>query len=170
MKQNLLKGFALVLLAALLLTMGISTAMAETKYSITTVNCKAYSDDAWTVEISSAEAGTEVYLKPTQPAGKYWTGWTPEPSSLDIYEGGWFTMPAEAVTVTATLADQTPYTIDLTGGSATVTVEDIIRSFLWSQGENGYTSGTRKYDLDSDGNDDVDVVCNVPQLPYPFVC
>ena len=127
---------------------------AAGSHSITVENGKAYTDDTYATELTSAEAGADVYLKETNQSGKYVTGWTS--GQVTVGEASRFTMPDEDVSVKPIFELQTEYTIDLSG-TVQVTDEDVLWNFLWSQGKASLSSLPGSYDLDTDGNVDIDV-------------
>ncbi len=159
MKFTVQKIIATLVVAAITIglfpkIMGIDKVNAAGSHSITVTNGKAYTSDTYTTELTEAEAGADVYVKATAQSGKYVTGWTS--SQVTVGEASRFTMPDEDVSVEPIYADQTEYTIDLSG-AVQVTNEDVLWSFLWSQGKASLGSLPGSYDLDKDGNDDIDV-------------
>ena len=159
MKFTVQKIIATLVVAAITIglfpkILGNDKVNAAGKHSITVTNGKAYTSDTYTTELAEAEAGADVYVKATDQPGKYVTGWTS--SQVTVGEASRFTMPDEDVSVEPIYADQTEYTIDLSG-AVQVTNEDVLRSFLWSQGKASLSSLPGSYDLDTDGNVDIDV-------------
>lgn len=159
MKFTVQKIIATLVVAAITIglfpkIMGIDKVNAAGSHSITVTNGKAYTSDTYTTELTEAEAGADVYVKATAQSGKYVTGWTS--SQITVGEASRFTMPDEDVTVEPIYEDQKEYTIDLSG-AVQVTNEDVLWSFLWSQGKASLGSLPGSYDLDKDSNDDIDV-------------
>lgn len=159
MKFTVQKIIATLVVAAITIglfpkILGNDKVNAAGKHSITVTNGKAYTSDTYTTELTEAEAGADVYVKATDQPGKYVTGWTS--SQVTVGEASRFTMPDEDVSVEPIYADQTEYTIDLSG-AVQVTNEDVLWSFLWSQGKASLGSLPGSYDLDKDLNDDIDV-------------
>ena len=159
MKFTVQKIIATLVVAAITIglfpkILGNDKVNAAGKHSITVTNGKAYTSDTYTTELTEAEAGADVYVKATDQPGKYVTGWTS--SQVTVGEASRFTMPDEDVSVEPIYADQTEYTIDLSG-AVQVTNEDVLWSFLWSQGKASLSSLPGSYDLDTDGNVDIDV-------------
>lgn len=159
MKFTVQKIIATLVVAAITIglfpkILGNDKVNAAGKHSITVTNGKAYTSDTYTTELTEAEAGADVYVKATDQPGKYVTGWTS--SQVTVGEASMFMMPDEDVSVEPIYADQTEYTIDLSG-AVQVTNEDVLWSFLWSQGKASLGSLPGSYDLDKDGNDDIDV-------------
>ena len=159
MKFTVQKIIATLVVAAITIglfpkILGNDKVNAAGSHSITVTNGKAYTSDTYTTELTEAEAGADVYVKATDQPGKYVTGWTS--SQVTVGEASRFMMPDEDVTVEPIYADQTEYTIDLSG-AVQVTNEDVLWSFLWSQGKASLGSLPGSYDLDKDGNDDIDV-------------
>ena len=159
MKFTVQKIIAMLVVAAITIglfpkILGNDKVNAAGKHSITVTNGKAYTSDAYTTELTEAEAGADVYVKATAQSGKYVTGWTS--SQVTVVEASMFTMPDEDVSVEPIYADQTEYTIDLSG-AVQVTNEDVLWSFLWSQGKASLGTLPGSYDLDKDGNNDIDV-------------
>lgn len=159
MKFTVQKIIATLVVAAITIglfpkILGNDKVNAAGSHSITVTNGKAYTSDTYTTELTEAEAGADVYVKATAQSGKYVTGWTS--SQVTVGEASRFTMPDEDVSVEPIYADQTEYTIDLSG-AVQVTNEDVLWSFLWSQGKASLGSLPGSYDLDKDGNDDIDV-------------
>lgn len=159
MKFTVQKIIATLVVAAITIglfpkILGNDKVNAAGKHSITVTNGKAYTSDTYTTELAEAEAGADVYVKATDQPGKYVTGWTS--SQVTVGEASRFTMPDEDVSVEPIYADQTEYTIDLSG-AVQVTNEDVLWSFLWSQGKASLSSLPGSYDLDTDGNVDIDV-------------
>ncbi len=159
MKFTVQKIIATLVVAAITIglfpkILGNDKVNAAGKHSITVTNGKAYTSDTYTTEFTEAEAGADVYVKATAQSGKYVTGWTS--SQVTVGEASRFTMPDEDVSVEPIYAAQTEYTIDLSG-AVQVTNEDVLRSFLWSQGKASLDSLPGSYDLDKDLNDDIDV-------------
>ena len=159
MKFTVQKIIATLVVAAITIglfpkILGNDKVNAAGKHSVTVTNGKAYTSDTYTTELAEAEAGADVYVKATDQPGKYVTGWTS--SQVTVGEASRFTMPDEDVSVEPIYADQTEYTIDLSG-AVQVTNEDVLWSFLWSQGKASLSSLPGSYDLDTDGNVDIDV-------------
>lgn len=159
MKFTVQKIIATLVVAAITIglfpkILGNDKVNAAGSHSITVTNGKAYTSDTYTTELTEAEAGADVYVKATDQPGKYVTGWTS--SQVTVGEASRFTMPDEDVSVEPIYADQTEYTIDLSG-AVQVTNEDVLWSFLWSQGKASLGSLPGSYDLDKDSNDDIDV-------------
>lgn len=159
MKYTVQKIIATLVVAAITIglfpkILGNDNVNAAGKHSVTVTNGKAYTSDTYTTELTEAEAGADVYVKATDQPGKYVTGWTS--SQVTVGEASRFTMPDEDVSVEPIYADQTEYTIDLSG-AVQVTNEDVLWSFLWSQGKASLGSLPGSYDLDKDSNDDIDV-------------
>lgn len=159
MKFTVQKIIATLVVAAITIglfpkILGNDKVNAAGKHSITVTNGKAYTSDTYTTESTEAEAGADVYVKATAQSGKYVTGWNS--SQVTVGEASRFTMPDEDVSVEPIYAAQTEYTIDLSG-AVQVTNEDVLWSFLWSQGKASLGSLPGSYDLDKDLNDDIDV-------------
>ena len=159
MKFTVQKIIATLVVAAITIglfpkILGNDKVNAAGKHSITVTNGKAYTSDTYTTELAEAEAGADVYVKATDQPGKYVTGWTS--SQVTVGEASRFTMPDEDVTVEPIYEDQKEFTIDLSG-AVQVTNEDVLWSFLWSQGKASLSSLPGSYDLDTDGNVDIDV-------------
>lgn len=125
-------------------------------HTVTVNNGKAY--DESNTEITSAAPGDTVNVKLDRdnvPAGKYYdTTNAPESNpSLIFYrpptaEPSWsFTMPDKDVTVTFNLSDATPYTIDVSSGSATVPNE--VAEALWgiAMDSNANVDGEGAFDI-----------------------
>ena len=87
-------------------------------------------------ETDTAEAGDNILLVYDSPAeGEYFTEWVSDQVSPE--SDGQFVMPDGNVTVIALFEEQTPYCIDLTGGSFKSKPEDeeAVLCFLYSQEE-----------------------------------
>ena len=137
---------------------GEDAADKAASYKVTVTGGKAYiQKDGEKTETVTAAAGDSILLAYDPPAaGVYYTGWTSE--QVSVGADGQFVMPACDVAVSAVLAKQTPYVIDLTGGSFKSKPEDegAVMCFLRSQKQTEADfHGERAYDLDHDGKEDV---------------
>ena len=113
-----------------------------------------------TVSISFDPTDPEDDDKVIIPSGKYFAGQYTASESVTITMkengDGTFTMPAKAVTVSAVLADQEEYTLDLTTTEAQ-TIPESVWLLLYSLGDdiNVYETNDRFLDLNLDGKCDV---------------
>lgn len=107
----------------------ISAADTAKKHSITlnvnddvTVATFAISATGATADKATAAAGETVTLTPDVPAGKVFDSWTVVPASVVITDNQ-FTMPAQAVTITANYVDAAAptFAISVTGATANKT-------------------------------------------------
>ena len=127
-------------------------------YNVAVTGGKAYVlKDGQMTETDTAEAGDNILLVYDSPAeGEYFTEWVSDQVSPE--SDGQFVMPDGNVTVIALFEEQTPYCIDLTGGSFKSKPEDeeAVLCFLYSQEESEKDFvGERAYDLDKDGKEDI---------------
>ena len=127
-------------------------------YYVAVTGGKAYVlKDGQMTETDTAEAGDNILLVYDSPAeGEYFTEWVSDQVSPE--SDGQFVMPDGNVTVIALFEEQTPYCIDLTGGSFKSKPEDeeAVLCFLYSQEESEKDFvGERAYDLDKDGKEDI---------------
>jgi len=122
-------------------------------------------------EVTSAAPGATVYVYPTRQAGTYVTGFRAEGLSSDLTSvyyntrGAYytFTMPARDVTLTAETAAQEAYTLDLSEGKVLINTGGLwelaysIAQSIGSTAGTLYTSNTYDFDVDGDGNNDIEV-------------
>ncbi|MBO7649530.1 MAG: hypothetical protein J6S79_02155 [Lachnospiraceae bacterium] len=132
------------------ITIRFPDAMPE--YAITVTGGHAI--DTLGKTVTKASSGEKITIVSDGGPGKYWKSWK---SDYDGIPGNFiafsFTMPARDVTITAeTVADQTPYTIDMTeavGGTDMMIIFNAILANNPSEFESMYA------DLDSDGTSDI---------------
>ena len=131
----------------------------EKNYKITVTGGKATEGYSGDTAITEAAPGTLLYLGPDEEDGYYVTGWSlnsgkaadPRFVQGDSRNYWTFFMPAKNIEIRAIRENQTPYTIDLTGGTAEVP-DEIVRCLNESIGFGYSQEGT---DLDGDGTRDV---------------
>ena len=156
-----------------MLRMTILLAGEDAPHTVTVKNGFATSmrDDADFL-LTNEYQGQEVYLlndPQAVPEGKYIVSRSFASDDVTVQEDGSFVMPDHDVTVTVSyrLADQTPYTLDLTSGKAAVTFT--VAMDVTAALENVAKVTTRQshftlYDMDGDGAADIRFDANVMEF------
>jgi len=171
MKKHILKITAIAALLCGFLAFAGSASAEDETYTVT-VN-GGYATEFWEADsnrISSAKPGDYVYIHAELKQGIYVTGFTStEVAEIKCFYNAsgllvaCFEMPAKNVTVNAVTAEQTPLTIDLSGGGAML--PECTKNIgeygtpvaAWICQSIGVKSGYYSYDIDvnNDGNKDI---------------